>query len=164
MNGLAAKNDKNELKPYNYSPNKKISWADSNQNRNQLCSTNLGKELMFMKEIKPVTSHKKLKPSKSCMKRSNSSEIRKSNVYTSKLIENVNLSLGSINKENTSNSYSPNIINSKMLSSVNISDSKPNDIMKSYSGYSTNTNEYIQNKNFGSESIKNILPISNSIY
>ncbi len=52
-------------------------WSDNNSNyrKDLLCSYNLSKDLLNQKEIKPVTTHKKLKPKKSCLKTINPSSI-----------------------------------------------------------------------------------------
>jgi hypothetical protein len=48
---------------------RKILWSDNNlQRKDLLCSTNLNKELIYQKEIKPIVSHKKMKPTKSILK------------------------------------------------------------------------------------------------
>ncbi len=52
-------------------PNKKIIWADKNDNNRKdlLCNINPNKELYFIKEIKPITNHKKMVPLKSSFKK-----------------------------------------------------------------------------------------------
>lgn len=95
LNGLAQKEKSqsdNRMKGYNYN-SRRITWADNNHmNKSLLCSINMGRELVYQKDIKPVLSHKKLKPTKSCLKvRSQSLEIKKSpsGILSSKLSESI---------------------------------------------------------------------------
>jgi hypothetical protein len=74
LNGLPNKNTVGG-KPMAFN-SRGIQWADNNK-RDLLCTTNLGKDLMIQKDIKPVVSHKKLRPMKSILKRSNSADPRK---------------------------------------------------------------------------------------
>lgn len=48
---------------------KKIKWVDNLSNKKEvLCFTNYSKDLVFIKDVKPITIHKKLKPHKSSFK------------------------------------------------------------------------------------------------
>jgi hypothetical protein len=69
INGLQQKFEKLETKTF--SSGKKIQWADNNNinNKSLLCNTSVGRELIFQKEIKPILTHKKLKPNKSSLKK-----------------------------------------------------------------------------------------------
>ena len=95
LNGLAQKKGYNlsESKSYynNNINNKAIQWMDNNK-KDPLSSININKELLLLKDIKPVTNHKKLKPTKSCLKNSTKPI---SNTSTTKLPETIN----SISKE-----------------------------------------------------------------
>jgi hypothetical protein len=131
LNGLAQKNEKNDNlnKPYVYT-GKKVVWTDNSINRNPLCSTNLGRELIYMKDVKPVMSHKKMKPTKSCLKtRSHSADVKKSNIY----ISNVIPSQG----ENSNNLNSSKIIGSSFNYGLN-NNSSLKDIHQNQNNQNTN--------------------------
>jgi hypothetical protein len=76
LNGLVQKNEgkKADLgKPYSFY-SRKLQWADNNNayRKDLLCTTNFNKDLVTQKEIKPMMNHKKMKPSKSILKKDKS--------------------------------------------------------------------------------------------
>ena len=53
----------------NVKERKHIAWADSNPyKKGVLCHINAAKDLIFQRDVKPVTAHRRLRPSRSCMK------------------------------------------------------------------------------------------------
>jgi hypothetical protein len=162
LNGLVSKNENSSIQNTKYIfSNRKVSWADSN-NRNLLCSFNMSKELVCQKEIKPVLSHKKMKPGKSSLRtRSNSgsNELKKSNstVFGSnnKLLESINMNIPDDRNDISNN----NITNSsqQISSSVNHSDNlrfSSNELIKNYRNIDTNVetnNKKNVSKNIGYE-------------
>jgi len=158
LNGLAQKTDKNELRPFNYTT-RKVVWADNNNfnNKGQLCSVNLGKELMYQKDIKPVVSHKKSKPMKSSLKtRSHSADLVKklpsSQIFSSNLGKisdsmNITSSITANTKDSLiSGSSMINNFNNvnKIASSVNFSDNS-NNAISSKTANSTTSNDLLKN-------------------
>ncbi len=86
VNGLQQKIEKLETKTF--TSGKKIQWADNNiNNKSLLCNTSVGRELIFQKEIKPILTHKKLKPNKSCLKKSGMTMNSSSNYSTNSNVQ-----------------------------------------------------------------------------
>lgn len=78
---------------------KRILWGDQSEKRSLIVNV-VKKDLLLLtpKEIKPILTHKKLKPTKSCLKQTNS------NINNNKISNNlVNLSDGASNNFNNSN-------------------------------------------------------------
>lgn len=93
LNGLQGKLNfdvKTERSLYGLS--KKVNWTDSNTGKKEaLIATNFKVDLYFQKDVKGVTSHKKLRPSKSIIKgRSNSVDVRRSNIIGNQQMNNYN--------------------------------------------------------------------------
>jgi hypothetical protein len=107
INGLPIKAEKPN---YKFS-SKKIKWADNNGNRKELlCSTNLSKELIIQKDIKPVVSHKKMKATKSILKIGNKSDVQ-SNVKQSFVKESL---LNNYTMSSFKSDYKDNFMNNEM--------------------------------------------------
>jgi hypothetical protein len=152
LNGLAQKNEKKEnlSKPYVYT-GKKVVWTDNSINRNPLCSTNLGRELIYMKDIKPVMSHKKMKPVKSCLKtRSHSADVKKPNTYISNVIPSQGDST-SINNLNSSkiigSSFNYGLNNNGSLKDIHQSQNMQNSNSMQMGNYSNNNLNSQMNQN-----------------
>ena len=127
VNGLLQKTEKSYLsestnlsKPFS-SGSKKIQWADNNNmhRKDLLCSTNFSKELIYQKDIKPILTHKKLKPTKSCLKqRSSSYEIKKS---SSQLLGKISESIVLGTNQNHSGLSNSNSSSNKNITNNNFS-------------------------------------------
>ena len=105
LNGLE---NKQPNRPYTSdnkinSNKRKIIWADKSDNNRKdlLCNINPQKELYFIKDIKPIMNHKKMMPSRSCLKRKAYSSQGSRSPYKDKNAELQNLL-------NTGNNYNSN--------------------------------------------------------
>ncbi len=82
LNGLQGKsnNDSRSERSF-FGSSKKVNWNDINSGKKDaLIQTTFHVDLFIQKELKPVLTHKKLRPSKSIIKgRSNSLDVRRSN-------------------------------------------------------------------------------------
>jgi len=103
---------------YKSESNRKILWADKNDNNRKdlLCNINPQRELYFIKDIKPITNHKRMMPLKSSLKKrafsaqgSRSPLIDKSRVLQNLLTSNINQNSHFVSVKNN---YSPSIQNS----------------------------------------------------
>ena len=153
---------------------RRILWADKNDNNRKdlLCNINPQKELLFIKEIKPVTNHKKMMPLKPTLKKKsgherqgNKSPILDRSRELQSLLVNANLKSGAVNNNNFVtvkginsglNSGSNSNNNSKsLISSNNLSDNRDSfgynkstkigndlNLNSSYAGQNYNPNKY----------------------
>lgn len=81
LNGQQTKTTFDRSERSFYGGSKKVNWNDNNMGKKDaLISVNYNIDLFFQKDVKPVTTHKKLRPNKPIIKgRSNSADVRKSN-------------------------------------------------------------------------------------
>jgi hypothetical protein len=109
LNGLPNKQERRIDRSISYN-SRKLQWADNNNyaRKDLLCTLSLNKDLMVQKDIKPVISHKKLKPNKSILKRSNSVDVMRK--HTPSGMENFVNNYINKNKEKD-NSFSNTITN-----------------------------------------------------
>jgi hypothetical protein len=123
---------------------RRILWADKNDNNRKdlLCNINPQKELLFIKEIKPVTNHKKMMPLKPTLKKKsgherqgNKSPLLDRSRELQSLLVNANLKSGAVNNNNfvavkginsglNSGSNSNNNNSTSLNSSNNLSDNR----------------------------------------
>jgi hypothetical protein len=70
LNGLPVKQENRVNRSISFNT-KKIQWADNNNlyRRDLLCSVNLSRELVIQKDVRPIVSHKQLRPKKGILKR-----------------------------------------------------------------------------------------------
>ena len=116
---------------------KHIAWADSNAYKKEaLCHINAAKDLFFQRDIKPVTAHRRLRPSRSCMKNRSKSmgEMKRSN-SKGNVMDNT---VGYIDITNPAISSSYNGYNIKTISQQNVI------AKRSESANSNNNNEMNQ--------------------
>ena len=116
---------------------KHIAWADSNEYKKEaLCHINAAKDLFFQRDIKPVTAHRRLRPSRSCMKNRSKSmgEMKRSN-SKGNVMDNT---VGYIDITNPAISSSYNGYNIKTISQQNVI------AKRSESANSNNNNEMNQ--------------------
>ena len=145
LNGLNINKDKSldmERKtPKNISSiQKRIQWADNNNfnRKDLLCNTNISKDLLFQKEIKPVQTHKKNKNIKSILKtRSASADIIRFAGPSFNLNSN-NISVNLGNNRNLNNVSNSSVINNNP--NPGILENKKNDI-----GHDSSNNSYVGN-------------------
>ena len=134
---------------------KSIIWADKNDinRKDLLCNINPQKELYFIKDIKPVMNHKKMIPSKSCIKRKSYSSQGSRSPYKDRNGELQNLL-------NTGNNYNPNgnFVSVKGYNSNSLNNSnniKDKDGNSPYNKSSKITNDQNANKAINNSNIGN---------
>ena len=168
MNGLICKPEMKRLDTNKHSnvSSRRIHWADSNYNRKDLCSSNIVRDLILQKEIKPINSHKVKKPLKPCLKTKINSHSMINDVKKSismmapiKMSESTNLQ-SNLNNYNTNNNALKDITSSSVnYGEISNSNKYSNDLLKNYTNMNIN-NIYPNNtikspSNYGIGSIKN---------
>ena len=137
---------------------RKIVWADKNDNsrKDLLCNINPQKELYFIKEIKHVLKHKKMLPSRSCLKRKAYSSQGSRSPYKDKNAELQNLlNTGNNYNSNPNSNFVPvKNYNSNTNSLNNSSNQNEKDANLSYNksaklSNDQNANRLINNSNIG---------------
>ena len=146
INGLPSKKINNNNNNVKKSKKRNVGWADNNPygKSDYLISFNLQKDLLLMKDIKPVNNHTKMRPSKSCIKNRSQSvnqSINKNsyafssntqenfmvnNLNTVKLNNNNNIEQNKFFNENATQDFS-NLAFNNML---NINNSNNNKMME----------------------------------
>lgn len=165
LNGLENKvQNPNANRPYTSDnklsiKSKKINWADKSDNnrRDLLCNINPQKELYFIKDIKPIMNHKKMMPSRSCMKRRAYSSQGSRSPYKDKNAELQSLLNTNNNYNSTPNSnfvsvknYNYNPLNNSN-NNTNLNETKDNSANNRTAKLNndTNANRLINNSNLG---------------
>ena len=123
----------------NVKERKHIAWADSNPYKKEvLCHVNAAKDLFFQRDVKPVTAHRRLKPSRSCMKnRSRSMGDMKRSNSKGNVMDNAMGYIGITNPAISSSYNGYNVNNIKTISQQNVK--------RSESANSNNTNQMMMN-------------------
>jgi hypothetical protein len=126
LNGLPVKPENKVNRSMSFN-SKKLQWADNNNyfKKDLLCSTNPNKDLISQKEPKPVISHKRLKPPKPSLKKSNTLEY-----YNRKLtptrFDNLTNNYINKHKENKDNSFTGNQMSNNYINAPRTPDEDGN--------------------------------------
>ena len=152
MNGLISKPEikRIEMNRHFNVNSRRIHWADSNYNRKDLCSSNIVRDLILQKEIKPINSHKIKKPLKPCLKTKVNSHSMINDVKKSQTLMNSIKMSESTNLQSNINSYNSNSNALKDITSSSVN----------YSDFSNNSNKYSNDllKNYTNMNINSIYP------
>ena len=115
INGLPSKKINNNNNNIKKNKKRNVGWADNNPygKSDYLITFNLQKDLLLMKDIKPVNNHTKMRPSKSCIKNrsqsANQSQINKSYAFSSNTQENFMVNnLNTVKLNNNNNEINKN--------------------------------------------------------
>ena len=134
----------------NVKERKHIAWADSNPYKKEvLCHVNAAKDLFFQRDVKPVTAHRRLRPSRSCMKNRSKSfgDMKRSNSKGNVMDSAIGY-IGITNPAISSSYNGYNVNNIKPISQQNVKrsesvNSSTNQMMMNIR--TSNTNSYNNN-------------------
>ena len=160
INGLPSKKIINNNNHVKKSKKRNVGWADNNPygKSDYLITFNLQKDLLLMKDIKPVYNHTKMRPSKSCIKNrsqsANQSQINKSYVFPSNTQEN--FMMNNLNTVKLNNNNSELNKNFNENATTDFSNFGFNNILNNVNNNNNNNKILMEQMGLSAENFKNL--------
>ena len=160
INGLPSKKINNNNNNIKKNKKRNVGWADNNPygKSDYLITFNLQKDLLLMKDIKPVNNHTKMRPSKSCIKNrsqsANQSQINKSYAFSSNTQENFMVNnLNTVKLNNNNNEMNKNFNEN---ATTDFSNFGFNNILNNINNNNNNTKIMMEQMGLSVDNFKNL--------